>query len=141
MNGPGESGSITLVDAATGKLIRTLTPPTRGGLAPANPRFAFSPDGRRIACEVQQRSGATAISVLDTESGKEVLSLTSPRPFSFSIATEQVNGARLTFSPDGHRLLLFSRATRGTGGPEVKWEIFLSVHTWDATPRPEPKQP
>src|SRR4029450_4744827 len=68
LNGSSAPGSMALLDAATGKLIRSLNTSTRGGsIAPINPRIAFSPDGRRIACEILQRSGRGAISVLDTE--------------------------------------------------------------------------
>jgi serine/threonine protein kinase/WD40 repeat protein len=144
LNGPGAYNSIALYDAATGKLVRTLNTSTRGSSAPNNPRIAFSPDGRRIACDLQHRSGGNAISVLDTESGKEVLSLSR----SFGMASGipiggEVNGARLTFSPDGHRLLLFRRPPdRSTeiDGKQVR-VVALRVHTWDATPLPEPKQP
>jgi hypothetical protein len=78
----------------------------------------------------------SAISVLDTESGKEVLSLTPPPGFANNLW--EIDGARLTFSPDGHRLLLFGRVI-GTSA-EVRGRLpfnALRVHTWDATPRPE----
>jgi serine/threonine protein kinase/WD40 repeat protein len=151
-NGPGAYNSITLYDAATGKLVRTLSTSTRSSIAPNNPTITFSPDGRRIACEVQQRSGGSAISVLDTESGKEMLSLTPPRAFAGgmtppgfvggSLAGREVSGARLTFSPDGNRLLLFRRISTGAGIEGTRRPATaLRVLTWDATPRPEPKQP
>ena len=41
---------LDLLDAATGRLLRTLNASNRGTLGPAA-RIAFSPDGRRIACE------------------------------------------------------------------------------------------
>jgi serine/threonine protein kinase/WD40 repeat protein len=136
--------SIALLDAATGKLVRTLTPSTRGtaGGAPFTPpRIAFSLDGRRVACEIRLRTGS-AISVLDTDSGKEVLSLPVPSLFfAQNPFRNRVPGASLTFSPDGHRLLLFARGTDGSFGPEGKQATYLRVKTWDATPLPEPKQP
>jgi hypothetical protein len=128
---------------AAGKLIRTLTPSTGTAIATTNPGVAFSPDGGRIACEILQRSGATAISVFDTESGKEVLTLTPPRrPFGAG-SMPLVNGSGLTFSPDGHRLLLYTRASITTAEIDGKpLDVTgLHLHTWDATPLPEPKQP
>jgi serine/threonine protein kinase/WD40 repeat protein len=145
LNEPRALGSMRLLDAATGKLIRTLNPSTRGGsIAGNDPRIAFSPDGGRIACEILQRSGGGAISVLDTESGKEVLSL--PLPFGFvdrpGFWRGEVNGARLTFSPDGHRLLLFRQAdTSADIDGKRASAIALRVHMWDATPLPDAKQP
>jgi serine/threonine protein kinase len=146
LNGPEGFGSIALYDAATGKLIRTLTPPTRSSFASTSASAAFTPDGRRIAYEIQRRSGGTTISVLDTESGQEVLSLALPilpggSPFERSGA--MIDGTGLTFSRDGHRLLLFRRARQVSleiGGKRVP-ATALRVHTWDATPRPEAKQP
>jgi WD40 repeat protein len=142
LNGPGVNGAIALYDAATGNLIRTLNTSTRSLSVPSNPSIAFSPDGRRIACEVQQRSGGSAISVLDTESGKEVLSLTPPPGFRSATAFGgDINGARLTFSPDGHRLLLFSRVMGMSAEDRRRVPgTALRVHAWDATPLPEPKQ-
>jgi serine/threonine protein kinase/WD40 repeat protein len=145
LNGPEAVGSIALYDAATGKLIRTLTPPTRSSVSSTSARAAFSPNGRRIACEIPLRSGGTVISVLDTESGQEVLSLTPPPAGvpTFFGSVELINGTGLTFSSDGHRLLLFRR-TRMIAA-EIDGKLVpataLRVFTWDATPRPEPKQP
>jgi serine/threonine protein kinase/WD40 repeat protein len=147
LNGPEGSGSVALYDAATGKLIRTLTPPTRSSFSSAFASAAFTPDGRRIAYEIQRRSGGTMISVLDTESGQEVLSLALPilpGGSSFERSRGMINCTGLTFSPDGHRLLLFRRAL-GTIRAEIDGKTVpaaaLRMHTWDATPRPEAKQP
>jgi serine/threonine protein kinase/WD40 repeat protein len=136
LGGPGD-GSIALYDAATGKLVRTLNTSTRSSSVPLTPRIAFSPDGRRIACEIRQRSGGGAISVLDTESGQEVLSLSLPPGFALGSPLEEVSGARLTFSPDGHRLLLFRRVQNVSAEIDGKLvpATALRVHTWDATPR------
>jgi len=145
-NGPDGYCSIALYAAATGKLVRILNPSSRGSIALNNPRIAFSPDGRRIACEMRQPSGGSAISLLDTENGKEVLSLTPPLAFTVGRTPPGfvggspigVNGARLTFSPDGNRLLLFGRVM-GTSAEERRRVpgAALRVHTWDATPLPE----
>jgi WD40 repeat protein len=142
LTGPSAYNSIALYDGATGKLVRTLNTSTRGSSATNNPRIAFSPDGRRIACDVQPRSGRGAISVLDTESGKEVLSVTPPVGFAGGIpGGGEVNSARLTFSPDGHRLLLFRRNTDTISEVDGKSATALRLYTLDATPLPEPKQP
>ena len=107
---------------------------------------AFSPDGRRIAYEIYMRSGGNVISVLDTESGQEVLSLTPsilPGGSAFGRSFGLINGTGLTFSPDGNRLLLFRRSQRvplEIDGKTVP-ATALRVFTWDATPRPEPMQP
>jgi hypothetical protein len=138
--------SIALIDAATGQLIRTLNPSTRG-IVTIQPRMAFSSDGRRIALGIRHRQGYV-ISVLDTDSGKEVLSLpvTSPATGGFfgqEPGLNRVLGGSLTFSPDGHRLLIFARGTTppGAKGATGMQESYLRVRTWDATPLPEPKQP
>ena len=65
--------SIALVDAATGKLVRTLNPSTRG-MVDMQPRIATAPTAGGSPWRFGQRLGS-AISVLDTDSGKEVLSL------------------------------------------------------------------
>jgi WD40 repeat protein len=128
---------IHLLDAATGKVLRTLDASNRGGMLPPGTAFAFSPDGRRFACVVRPRIGrASTVNVLDTDSGKELLSLPIPTggsPF----------GEALRFTPDGHRLLHFLPASR-TARPAPGQNVMKSsvvVTAWDATPLPGPKQP
>jgi WD40 repeat protein len=122
---------IHLIDVTTGKRVQTLDASTRGGSITrvAGEPLAFSPDGRRVACVVQQRIGRQGtVNVLDTESGRVVLSLPIPNFF--------VN--RLRFSPDGHRLIRFMLVSEASGEPATRvWKSHVQVTTWDATPRPE----
>jgi serine/threonine protein kinase/WD40 repeat protein len=130
---PGGS-RIHFVDVTTGKLVKALAAAGRGGsIRSGRGQLAFSPDGRRMACLVEQRIGRHAtVNVLDTDSGRVLLSLPNPNPNSF--------GDKLRFSPDGHRLIHFSSRLDSSSTPAVsKWHV--RVTTWDATPRPEPKQP
>jgi hypothetical protein len=129
---------IYLLDAPTGKLIKTLNVSNRGGIRDLNSGIVFSPDGRRIACEFRLRFGASIVSVLGTDSGKELLSLP------MQAAPNRASNASLAFSADGRRLRHFemrtiapSRPGSGLGGARTD----LRVTTWDATPRPAPKQP
>jgi serine/threonine protein kinase/WD40 repeat protein len=141
---------IHLFDTATGKLVKTLDAPNRGGILSPDAALAFSPDGRRLACVVMQRMGpAATVIVLDSESGKELLSLPT-------LARGGTRGGSLHFSPDGHRLLYFDRQLYSDRLPDFGSEpVFagpsgalptgtkscVRVTTWDATPLPEPKQP
>ncbi len=127
---------IHLFDTATGKLVKTLDAPSRGGFIPPTALPAFSPDGRRIACVVRHRVGPTStVNVLDTDSGKELLALPLVTPGSPS-------GEPLRFSSDGHRLIHFGPESTTSGGPGgAVTKSFIRVTTWDTTPLPEPKQP
>jgi Tol biopolymer transport system component len=131
---------IHLFDTTTGKLVKTLDVPSRGGFIPPGATPAFSPDGRRIAVVVRLRQrgvAASTVTVLDTDSGKELL----PLPLPGRNSGPSVGPVR--FSPDGHRLLHFAleaTTSREPGGATVK-KSSVRVTTWDATPLPEPKQP
>jgi WD40 repeat protein len=127
---------IHLFDTATGKHVKMLDAPSRGGFIAPTDALAFSPDGRRLACVVRQGVGlVSTVSVLATDSGKELLSL----PLSTS---PSLSGEPLCFSPDGHRLLHFGPdITRSTRPGEAVMKFFVGVTTWDATPLPERKQP
>jgi len=78
------------------------------------------------------------VSLLDTDSGKELLSFPVPA----AVRTSFLVGAPLAFSADGHRLLRFeqeSRTPTGTGpdGGRPLTQTSLRVTTWDATPLPD----
>jgi serine/threonine protein kinase/WD40 repeat protein len=136
---------LHLFDTATGKLAKSFDVSNRGGRLLASFRgtsLAFSPDGRRIACIVSGRFGQQwTVNVLDTESGKELLSL----PIPADVASGPGGGREeMRFTPDGHRLIYFRPETEfpgGAGGAPPVMRSYLRVHTWDATPRPDPKQP
>ena len=101
----------TVWDTATGKFLFRLEGHDNVLLL----RMAFSPDGTRIA--TADVGGFFATKVWDAATGRMLLSLKNdqvPRP-------PQVT--TLSFSPDGHRLML---QTRDGQGP-----------SWDATPRAE----
>jgi Tol biopolymer transport system component len=132
---------IHLIEVTTGKRVQTLEASNRGGSIQAGAggsQLTFSPDGRRIACVVSQRvDRPQTVNVLDTDSGRQVLSLPLPPSFIRS------SGGTLRFSPDGHRLIHFglvSAFSSGPPGPAVPGSR-VQVTTWDATPRPEAKQP
>jgi hypothetical protein len=107
------------------------------------PRSAFRPDGWRIACEIRVQTG-TAISLLDTDSGKGGLSLPVPAGL-LSQATflNRVTDGSLNFNHDGHRLHLFARGSNWPGGKAAAkvQETYLRMRTWDASPLPEAKGP
>jgi serine/threonine protein kinase/WD40 repeat protein len=140
------------LDAANGKLVKTVTLSPRAGTvgfrnragqfgAPFGQNFtiAFSPDGRRIAFQSTMRTGALTVSILDADSGKELLSLptrSTGRPYDQSLA----------FSSDGHLLRRFDSDMLQSGAPDPDTgrpllTTRVVVTTWDATPLPEPKQP
>ncbi|MBO0700332.1 MAG: hypothetical protein J2P46_18175, partial [Zavarzinella sp.] len=137
---PGSS-RIHLFDVATGKRVQTLDASIRGGLVPSAPgggQLTFSPDGRRIACVVSQRVDRRLyVNVLDTDSGRQVLSLPLP------LNDTRRGGGTLRFSPDGHRLIHFELGYAFASGPPAPAQpgSHVQVTTWDATPRPEAKQP
>jgi WD40 repeat protein len=132
---PG-STRIHLTDVTTGKRVQTLDASSRGGSIGLSPNgaLAFSPDGRRIACVVQQRIGrGSTVNVLDTDSGRVVLSLPTPPGLTRG-------GGPLRFSPDGYRLIHFGSVVESSSGPaEVVTKWYVQVTTWDATPRPVSK--
>jgi serine/threonine protein kinase/WD40 repeat protein len=140
------------LDAATGTVVKTVPLSPRGGtLGSRNPRggprapfgrnftIAFSPDGRRIACQSKMRSGDLMVSILDADSGKELLSL----PFQ---ATGRPFDLTLKFSSDGHLLRHFDPKVVQSGAPDPPngrplGRTQVVVTTWDVTPLPELKQP
>jgi WD40 repeat protein len=140
-----DGAQIHLFDTATGKLAKALDVSSRGGRMP--PSFqggclAFSPDGRRIACVVGGRFGQQpTVNVLDTETGKELLSL--PLPAGGAAPGRPASGRTMLFTPDGHRLLHFAPAIEFSFPAETPLvrKSCLRVHSWDATPRPEAKEP
>ena len=105
----------TVWETATGKLLFRLEPHANAVM----PQVVFSPDGRRIAMgeglHLLARGESASITLWDAATGRELLSLKHP----------QIGGS-LSFSPDGHRLLLQNRV-----GQDL---------TWDATPREAAKQ-
>jgi hypothetical protein len=104
--------ATTVWDTATGKLLFRL----EGDGGALHMLMAFSPDGKRLATADLRPGVKTAIKVWDAATGRELLSLKSD-----AMGGQQL--PNLSFSPDGHRLLL----QRPNGeGP-----------SWDATPRPE----
>jgi WD40 repeat protein len=103
-------------DTTTGKLLFRL----EGHANARSLLIAFSPDGKRIATtEIVGGigpAGTGTIRLWDATTGRELLTLNHSFP--------RVTG--LSFSPDGHRLLL---QAPGSHGP-----------SWDATPRAEAAQ-
>jgi serine/threonine protein kinase/WD40 repeat protein len=120
---PAKSGSqavgeVLVWDLATGEPRARLK-----GHAITVDGLAFSPDGRRIvsaAQPVNQPSGE--IKLWDAATGAELLALKAGGLLSSS--------GLLSFSPDGRRL--FAAGNTGLS----QWQTL-----WDATPRPEAKQP
>jgi Tol biopolymer transport system component len=161
----GGDPAISVYDAATGKNLLTLdlpsTPEMPTAVPPSiasrtafstiwvatptadPPYVAYSPDGKRIAGYVPARTtGDTPVlKVWDAQSGKEVLAIRLP-------PNENMLGMkRLTFSGDGHRLLLAeygngSPRSREPGSPPASTRAVL-LTTWGATPVPprEPRTP
>jgi serine/threonine protein kinase/WD40 repeat protein len=108
-----ENADMTVWDTATGKFLFRL----EGHPNAVSPQAVFSPDGKRIATAAVDVGAATrsaSIKLWDAATGRELLSLKHDQP-----------GGRLSFSPDGHRLL---QHTPDGQGP-----------SWDATPRREAK--
>jgi WD40 repeat protein len=92
------SGTIAEVwDIVAGKRLNRLSLPSGVVLG-----FAFSPDGKRLACLVgrDRRRDLLEYRCWELPSGAELLAVKQPGPvLSFA------NDRNLTFSPDGHRLL------------------------------------
>jgi WD40 repeat protein len=119
-------------DATTGRKLYAL----KGHTGPIE-HLAFSPDSRRIATATNSSrqfggppgglgSGVGEVKIWDAATGHELLTLKD---------LQQYNNTRLGFSPDGARLYLIGQlSSRGQQGE-------FEVRVWDATPRPEAKQP
>jgi serine/threonine protein kinase/WD40 repeat protein len=101
-----ESLITTVHDITSGKLVCRL----EGNTSPVA-SVAFSPDGKRIATESGGKDEKWEVKLWDAATGRELLSL----PAGGGLA------GRLSFSPDGHHLLLQS-----ADGESL---------TWDAAPR------
>jgi WD40 repeat protein len=87
VNAEAPSGrDVQLIDAASGRVVRTLVGHTDGVSC-----VAFSPDGRRIATASMDRT----VKLWDAETGQEVLTL---RDHTATVTC-------VAFSPDGYRLL------------------------------------
>src|SRR6266852_2918031 len=85
---PGEPGKLTLYEADTGKVIRTL-----GNKDMSYSLLAFAPDGKRLATLTYR-----SICVFDANTGE---------------LAREIDGVRgaLAFSPDGRFLACVGRAT------------------------------
>jgi serine/threonine protein kinase/WD40 repeat protein len=120
--GPYQTGNKVWVwDTGTGKLVCRL----EGHPDALSAEVVFSPDGKRIATAallsaLARKQGlrgfgeSGTVKLWDAATGRELLSL-----------KHEVPGGRLSFSPDGHRLLLRNQDGEGV--------------SWDATPRPQRK--
>ncbi|MBY0458140.1 MAG: WD40 repeat domain-containing protein [Gemmataceae bacterium] len=115
-----ESVPPAVWDTATGKQLFRLE-----GID-SRQRCFFSPDGKRIVTTDQQL-GSGQVRLWDARTGRELLTLSN------SLASPDFTNAgfTLTFSADGQRLVVPSDPLRGNPARTL----------WDATPRPEPKQP
>jgi eukaryotic-like serine/threonine-protein kinase len=135
---------VTVYDAITGKSLATMERPFSGvRFVGKQPSIAFSPDGKRIAGFVPDLliGGTPHVTVWDAASGTELLSLPASSNGNF-FATRF-----LTFTGDGHRLVLTEQSTKDAhlaGQPQSGiGSKALLVTTWDATPVPgrEPVRP
>jgi WD40 repeat protein len=104
------TGVVTLRDARTGAVVRTLEPPAPRETAWA----AFSPDGRLFLTGTQRPAGPSSlkggyVEVWDVRSGRLVLSLHQPGDNGVSTAV---------VGPDGRRLL-----SVGNGGSVAVWSV------------------
>jgi serine/threonine protein kinase/WD40 repeat protein len=136
----GNESEINIYDTATGKLSASLyTADQLGRREQWDPSISstgpvFSPDGRRVASLTNTRQSAV-IKVWDAESGKDLLTI----PVA-AISGTSLRGSlyHLAFTPENHRLVavMTTQAPRGRGIAAA-----IRVTTYDATPRPEPKQP
>ena len=113
----GENGEVAVWDAETGRKLYTLR-----GHRKRFARLAFSHNGRRLA--TASNSGG-AVKIWDAASGNELLTLKD---------WGQSTTHYLAFSPDDTRLYAVGPISPG---PVSAIEIKI----WDATPRPEVKQP
>lgn len=113
---PLNRGGPRVWDVASGKELFRLEGHSADVLA-----SAFSPDGKRIAT-VAVRRPKWEVKLWDAASGRELLSLQlSPRADQPRLPA--LLSPSLSFSPDGHRLTLYSRGR--------------ALATWNATPRDE----
>jgi serine/threonine protein kinase/WD40 repeat protein len=134
-----------LYDVATGNVTASLYTGDQVGRreVPGNQVLStgpvFSPDGRRIADVVTTRQSAV-VRVWDAESGKVLLSIPlAPRSVTGFIRRDLYH---LAFTPDGHKLLaVTTQALRGGAPGFNDTSSPITVTTYDATPRPVPKQP
>jgi TolB protein len=108
-----EHADLDVVDAAGGGLRTVLSAPP---FTVAGGSFAWSPDGRRIAAEIDNSAtgtppGGIAVSVVNADGSGAPKRLT---PFALR------GGDGPDWSPDGRRILLRSRADRvGPGGAQL----------------------
>ena len=134
---PTGHSPITVFDPATGEVKTTLLSADRGDRDAARSTPAFSPDGRRIACTVQDRAGKEVVKLWDADSGKELLALPTPKRTGRSTLDPKL----LAFTPEGRLVQFWLRRTDTTLGPAaLKVANQISILTWDGTPRPEPKK-
>jgi WD40 repeat protein len=102
-------GTIKVWDAATGRLVRTMTAPEGGWLTKALGRkeslppvdaVAFSPDAAHVLSCHLSRSGDERFKVWDVASGRLVRSFGSKGPRVGGLST-----CSISFSPDGARVV------------------------------------
>jgi WD40 repeat protein len=113
----------TVWDLETGKVLHRLQ-----GRSGTIGMVSFSPDGKRIASATHRSGGQGGeIGLWDAATGRELLSLKAN--LSGSGPGGRRGRYRLSFSPDGHRLILSTGAGLGP--------FSQPDQVWDATPLPE----